>query len=122
MRDEMCVFYCRRVEFPEVHTEPQAAVFFLYYDDQRGPGAVGGTDDAVRQQLLDLSHLLSSNSGVLAAIRLAGWRSLGLNSVLQEQGAAQIVLPRLMMLLNSWKRSFSCCCWVGDRCAGTGGG
>ena len=30
--------------------------------------------------------------------------------------------PWLMMSLNSWKRSFSCCCWVGDRCAGTGGG
>ena len=30
--------------------------------------------------------------------------------------------PWLTMSLNSWKRSFSCCCWVGDRCAGTGGG
>ena len=23
---------------------------------------------------------------------------------------------------HSWKRTFSCCCWVGDRCSGTGGG
>ena len=29
--------------------------------------------------------------------------------------------PWLMILLNSWKRSFSCCCWMGDRCSGTGG-
>ena len=29
--------------------------------------------------------------------------------------------PWLMISLNSWKRSFSCCCWMGDRCSGTGG-
>ena len=28
----------------------------------------------------------------------------------------------LIMTLNSWKRAFSFCCWVGDRSAGTGGG
>ena len=44
----MCVLYRRRVELPEFHTERQAAVLFLYHDDRRGPGAVGGTDDAVR--------------------------------------------------------------------------
>ena len=30
--------------------------------------------------------------------------------------------PWLIISLNSWKRSFSCCCWMGDRCSGTGGG
>ena len=29
--------------------------------------------------------------------------------------------PWLMMSLNSWKRAFSCCCWAGERCSGTGG-
>ena len=49
-------------------------------------------DDAAGQHLLDLGHLFSSNSGVLAAIRLAKWRSLGLYGVLQERRKAQIVL------------------------------
>ena len=30
--------------------------------------------------------------------------------------------PWLKMALNSWKRAFSCCCWVCNRCVGTGGG
>ena len=29
--------------------------------------------------------------------------------------------PWLIISLNSWKRAFICCCWVGDRCSGTGG-
>ena len=29
--------------------------------------------------------------------------------------------PWLMMSLNSWKRAFSCSCWVGERCSRTGG-
>ena len=88
----MRILYCRSVELPEVHTEPQAAVLFLHHDDRRGPGAVGRMDDAAGQHLLDLGHLLSSNSGVLAAIRLAERRSFGLYGVLQEQCAAQIIL------------------------------
>ena len=88
----MSVLYCHRVELPEVHTEPHAAVLFLHHDDRRGPGAVGRTDDADGQHLLDLGHLLLSNSRVLAAIRLAEQRSFGLYGVLQEWCAAQIVL------------------------------
>ena len=65
---------------------------FLYHDDRRGPGTVGGTDDAAGQHLLDLSHFFSSNSGVLAAIRLAKWRSIGLDGMFQERCTAQIVL------------------------------
>ena len=91
-RNGMCVFHGRLVELPEVHTEQQAAILFLHHDDQRVPGAVGGTDDAAGQHLLDLSHLFSSNSRVLAAIRLAERRSFGLYGVLQERRAAQIVL------------------------------
>ena len=92
VRNGMCIFYCRCVELPEVHTEPQAAFLFLHHDDRRGPGAVGGMDDVAGQHLLDLGHLFSSNSGVLAAIRLAERRSFGLYGVLQERCADQIVL------------------------------
>ena len=88
----MRVFYCHCVELPEVHTEPQAAVLFLHHDDRRGPRAVGRTDDAAGQHLLDLGHLLSPNSGVLEAIRLAERRSFGLYGVLQERCTAQIIL------------------------------
>ena len=89
----MSVFHCGRVELPEVHTEPQAAVLLLYHDDWRCPGSVGGTDDAAGQHLLDLGHLFSMNSGILAAIRLAERRSLGLDGVLKQRGSAQIVFP-----------------------------
>ena len=49
-------------------------------------------DDAAGHHLLDPGHLFSSKSGVLAAIRLAKWRSLGLYGVLQERCTAQIIL------------------------------
>ena len=29
--------------------------------------------------------------------------------------------PWLIISLNSWKKAFICCCWVGDRCSRTGG-
>ena len=89
----MLVFHRGRVELPEVYTEPQAAVLFLYHDDRRGPGTVGRTDNTAGQHLLDLGHLFSTNSGVLAAIRLAERRSLDLDGVLEQRGTAQIVLP-----------------------------
>ena len=56
--------------------------------------------------------------------RRYGWRSGGPSvSIACCRSGVQ---PRssslwLTMSLNSWKRSFSCCCWAGDRCAGTGG-
>ena len=112
----MYVLYRRCVELPEVHTEPKAAGLFLHHDDRRDPGDVGRADDATGQHLLDLGHLFSMNSGVLAAIRLAEQRSFGLYGVQPRSSS-----PWLTMSLNSWKRAFSCCCWVGDRCAGTGG-
>ena len=42
---------------------------------------------------MDLGHLFSTNSGVLAAIRLAERGPLGLDGVLEQLGTAQIVLP-----------------------------
>ena len=41
---------------------------------------------------MDLGHLFSSNSGVLAVIWVAKWRSLGLYGVLQERRTAQIIV------------------------------
>ena len=55
--------------------------------------AVGGTDASIRQHLLDLGHLFPPNSGVLATIRLVERRSFGLDGVLQERGATQIIFP-----------------------------
>ena len=89
----MCVLHCSRVELPEVYTEPQAAALFLHHDDWRGPGTVGWMDDTAGQHLLDLGHLFSTNSGVLAAIWLVERGSLGLDGVLKQRSTAQIVLP-----------------------------
>ena len=83
-RNGMHVFHGGRVELPEVHTDQHVAVLFLHHDDRRGPGAVGGTDAATGQHLLDLGHLFLSSSGVLAAIQLAALGSFCLYSVLQE--------------------------------------
>ena len=56
--------------------------------------------------------------------RRYGWRSGG-PSVLMVCWSSGVQprssSPWLIMLLNSWKRAFSCCCWVGDKCTGTGG-
>ena len=118
----MRVLHRRRVELPEVHTEPQAAVLFLYHDDRQGPGAVGRTDDTAGQHLLDLGHLLSTNSGVLAVIRLAERGSLGLYGVLQKRGTAQIVLPLAYNVAEFLEEGLQLLLLGGDRCTGTGGG
>ena len=80
-----------RIELPEVDTEPEAAVLLFHHDDWRSPGTVAGMDDAARQHLLDLDHLLSAKGWVLATIRLAKRGSLGLDGVLGQRGAAQVV-------------------------------
>ena len=49
-------------------------------------------DDATRQHLLDLGHFFSPDSGVLTTIGLAEGRSFGFNVVLQQWGAAKMVL------------------------------
>ena len=80
-----------RFELPEVDTEPEAAVLLFHHDDRRGPGTVGGMDNAARQHLLDLCHLFSANGGVLATIWLAKLGFLGLDGVLEQRSAAQVV-------------------------------
>ena len=57
--------------------------------------------------------------------RQYGWRSGGpsVSMVCCRRGVQpRSSSPWLTMSLNSWKRAFSCCCWVGDRCARTGFG
>ena len=44
----MSVLSGGHVELPEVSTELEAGVLFLQHDDRRGPGTVGGTDNATR--------------------------------------------------------------------------
>ena len=48
-------------------------------------------DDAARQHLLDLCHLFLASGWVLAAIWLAERGSLGLDGVLEQRSAAQVV-------------------------------
>ena len=76
----------------EVNTETQTTVFFLYHYYRRRPGTVGGADDVAGQHLLDLRHLLPSNSRVLSSIRLAERRPVGLDRVLQQLSTAKVVL------------------------------
>ena len=88
----MCIVDGSCVELTEVNTEAQTTVFFLYHYYRRRPGTVGGADDVAGQHLLDLCHLLPSNSRVLSSIRLAEQRPVGLNRVLQQRSTAKVVL------------------------------
>ena len=88
----MCILDGRLVELTEVNTKTQTTVFFLHHHHRRSPGTVGGADDVAGQHLLDLSHLLPSNSRVLTLVRLAEWRPVGLNCVLQQRSTAKVVL------------------------------
>ena len=88
----MCILDGSCIELTKVNTEMQANVFFLYHYYRRHPGSVGGSDDFAGQHLLDLHHLLPSNSWVLSPVRLAERWPVGLNRVLQQQGAAKVVL------------------------------
>ena len=66
--------------------------FFLHHHYRRNPGTVGGADDVAGQHLLDLRHLLPSNSRVLTLVGLAKRRSVRLYSVLQQRSTAEIIL------------------------------
>ena len=70
---------------------------------------------------MDLRHLLPSNSRVLTPVGLAKWRSVSLSSVLQQRSTTEIILSLAKYVAEFLKRSFSCCCWSGERCSGTGG-
>ena len=52
----------------------------------------GGADDVAGQHLLDLRHLLPSNSWVLMPVGLAKRRPVRLYGVLQQRSTAEVVL------------------------------
>ena len=100
----------------------QDTVHFSHYYHRRSPWTVGRADDVAGQHLLDLHHLLPSNSRVSVAGKASGVGA----SASQLCAPAGGVLPRssspwLKTSLNSRNRSFSCCCWNGERCSGKGG-
>ena len=88
----MCIFDGSCIELTEVNTETQTIVFFLHHHHRRSPGTVGGADDIAGQHLLDLRHLLPSNSRVLTPVRLAKRRPVGLNRMLRQRSTAEVVL------------------------------
>ena len=88
----MCILDGSCVELTEVNTKTQTTVFFLHHHHRRSPGTVGGADDVAGQHLLNLHHLLPSNSRVLTPVRLAERRPVGLNGVLQQWSTPEVVL------------------------------
>ena len=80
------------VELSKVDAKPQATVFFLHHHYRRSPGTVGGADDVAGQHLLDLRHLLPSNSRVLTPVGLAKRRPVRIYGVLQQWSTAEVVL------------------------------
>ena len=102
----MCIFDGSCVELTEVNTEAQTTVFFLYHYYQRRPGTVGRADNVAGQHLLDLRHLLLSNSRVLSSIRLAEWRPVGLNRVLQQRSTTKVVLSLAKYIAEILEEAF----------------
>ena len=79
------------VKLAEVHAKAQATVFFSYHHYWRSPWAVRGADDVAGQHLLNLSHLLLANCGVLPAIGLAERRPMGLDRMLQQRSTPEVI-------------------------------
>ena len=88
----MCIFDGSCVKLIEVNTETQTTVFFPHHHHRRSPGTVGGADDVAGQHLLDLRHLLPSNSRVLTLVRLVERRPVSLNRMLQQRSTAEVIL------------------------------
>ena len=81
------------VKLSEIYAKTQATVLLPYHYHRRSPRTVGGADDVAGQHLLDLHHLLPSNSRVLSPIGLAERRPVGLCRVLQQRSTPEVVLP-----------------------------
>ena len=81
------------VKLSKIDAKTQATVLFFNHYHQRSPRTVGGANDVAGQHLLDLRHLLPSNSRVLSPVGLAKWGSMRLNRVLQQRSTAEIVFP-----------------------------
>ena len=81
------------VELSKINAKMQATVLFPHHYHRRSPRTVGRADDVAGQHLLDLRHLLPSNSRVLSLIRLAEWGPVCLYCVLQQRCTPEIVFP-----------------------------
>ena len=81
------------IELSKIDAKTQATVLFPHHYYQRSPRTVGGADDVAGQHLLDLRHLLPSNSWVLSPIRMAKWGPVCLYCVLQQRSTPEIVFP-----------------------------
>ena len=109
------------VELSKIDAKTQATVLFPRHYHRRSPRTVGGADDVAGQHLLDLRHLLPSNSRVLSPIRLVE-RGPCVSIVCSSSGVLlRSSSPWLKTSLNSRNRSFSCCCWSGEKRFGKGG-
>ena len=71
----------------------QATVLHPYHYHRRSPRTVGGVDDIAGQHLLDLRHLLPSNSRVLSPIGLAEQGPVSLYRMLQQRSTPEVVFP-----------------------------
>ena len=81
------------VKLSKIDVKTQSTVLFLQHYHWRSRQTVGGVDDVAGQHLLDLRHLLPSNSRVLSSIRLAEEGPVCLNYVLQQRSTPEIVFP-----------------------------
>ena len=79
------------VQLSKIDAKTQAIVLLPYHHHRRSPRTVGGADDVAVQHLLDLRHLLPSNSRVLSPIALAERGPMGLYRVLQQRSTPEIV-------------------------------
>ena len=85
------VFDSSYVKLSKIDAKTQATVLLPYHYHRRSPRTVGGADDVAGQHLLDMRHLLLSNSRVLSPIGLAERRPVGLYRVLQQRSTPEVV-------------------------------
>ena len=81
------------IKLSKIDAKTQATVLLLYHHHRRSPRTVGGADDVAGQHLLDLRHLLPSNSRVLSPIGLAERGPMGLYRVPQQRSTPEVVFP-----------------------------
>ena len=77
-REWVSIFSSGRVELPEVDAKAETSVLFTNHYYWRGPGTVGGANNAGVQHLLDLGGLLPSHGWILSPVWLSKRRSMGL--------------------------------------------
>ena len=81
------------VKLSKIKAKLQATILLPYHYHRRSPQTVGRADDVAGQHLLDLRHLLPSNSRVLSSIGLVERGPVGLYRVLQQRSTPEIVFP-----------------------------